>query len=150
MKFCWKKECATFDCKLSKAKKRCKGTYDKINKTKKDMKVVKMVDGDDADKYPICDDQNNYKDFWNCVKKFLIDKNIKINGSWHQNWKYGTPLVKHEGKIYAFNVSQRVWGKMMADAFDPDDQDPLAYTKWAFAIPDGEHITVDEKKDPLK
>jgi hypothetical protein len=150
LRFCWIKECTTFDCLLSAAKKKCQGTYiNKIYTAKRDMKVVKMINWEDAQDYPQCEDQNNYKDFWDCVKKFLVDKNIKYNGSWHQNWEYGTPLVDFGGKIYAFATSMRRWGKLMADAFEPDNKDPLAYVDWAFQVPDGEQFTVDENKDPL-
>jgi hypothetical protein len=150
LKHYWKKECAQFDCKLSIAKEKCRGNYfNKRYTTKKDMKVVKMIMWEDAQNYPQCDDQNNYKEFWDCVKKSLINKNIKFNGSWHQGWEYGTPLVEYEGKLYAFAVTMRRWGKIMADAFDPGNKDPGAYLKWAFYNPDGERPTVDENKDPL-
>ena len=111
--------------------------------------MIKMIAWEDAEKYPECQDQNNFRDFWNCVRKFLVEKNIKFNGSWHQNWDYGVPLIEYEGKLYAFTVTMRRWGKMMADAFDPDNKDPYAYLKWAFLNPDGEKDTiVDENKDP--
>jgi hypothetical protein len=149
-KYSWINECSLFDCLLPMAKKKCLGKYlDKINTSKRNMKVVKMIDWEESQNYPQCEDQNNYKDFWDCVKNFLKEKNIKFNGSWHQNWEYGTPLVEYEEKIYAFAISGRRWGKMMADVYDPDNKDPFAYLKWAFLNPDGENVTVDHNKDPL-
>jgi hypothetical protein len=148
-KYCWIKECTQFDCRLSEAKKECQGKYfDKNDLSKKNMKVVKMIEWEDAEKYPQCEEQNNFRDFWNCVKKFLVEKNIKINGSWHQNWDYGVPLIEYEGKLYAFAVSMRRWGQLMAEAFNPNNKEPLAYVDWAFHNPDGEKHTVDENKDP--
>jgi len=57
-------------------------------------------------------------------------------------------LIELDEKFYAFAVSMRSWGLIIAEAFDPDDKDPLAYVKWAFCTPEGETITVDENKDP--
>jgi hypothetical protein len=149
-KYCWIKECVLFNCRLSTAHKKCQGKYfDKNRIAKGNMKVVKMIDWEDAEKYPECKEQNNFKGFWNCVKKFLADNNIKFNGSWHQNWEYGVPLIEYDGKLYAFTVSMRRWGLMMVEAFDPTNKDPLAYVGWAFSIPDGEGITVDENTDPF-
>jgi hypothetical protein len=150
LKYYWEKECNRFDCQISKAKIKCQGKYFvKKDKSKNNMKVVKMIAWEDAQKYPQCDEQDNYKDFWDCVKNFLIEKNIKFNGYWHQGWKYGAPLVEYEGKIYAFAVSMRRWGQIMADAFDPGNKDPLSYVDWAFQDPDGEIPTVNENRDPL-
>jgi hypothetical protein len=150
-RFCWIKECTQFDCLLSIAKEKCNGEYiNRIYALKKNMKVVKMITWEDAQNYPQCDDQNNFRDFWNYVKKFLVDRNIKFNGWCHQYWEYGTPLVEYEGKIYAFAVSMRYWGQLIADAFDPDNKDPFVYLDWAFLNPKGEHATVDENRDPLQ
>jgi hypothetical protein len=149
MKFCWRKRCTQFDCWLLKAKKECQGKFfDKNDLPKGNMKVVKMIEWNDAQKYPQCDDQNNFRDFWNCIRKFLVEKNIKINGSWHQNWEYGTPLIAYKGELYAFAVSMRRWGLIMAEAFNPKKRERLYYVDWAFGVPDGEDITVDENKDP--
>jgi hypothetical protein len=147
-RFSWIHECTIFKSPLSIARKKCKGTYINIQ-PKRDMKVVKMISWEDAQNYPQWEDQNNNKDLWNCVKKFLVEKNIKFNGCWHQGWKYGVPLVEYGGKLYAFAVSRGWWGEMMADAFDPCNKDPLAYVDWAFQDPVGEQPTVDENKDPL-
>jgi len=148
-RYCWIKECTLFNCRLSEAKKKCQGKYfDKNHINKRNMKVVKMIAFEDNENYPQCDDQNNFRDFWNCVRKFLVEKNIKFNGSWHQNWEYGVPLIEYEGKLYAFATSMRRWGQMMVDAFNPNNKDPLAYVDWAFGVPDGENFTIDENKDP--
>jgi hypothetical protein len=150
LKYYWVKECAKLNSTLSVAKKKCQGNYlRKMRAVKRNMRVVKMIGWEDSKNYPQCDEQNNYKYFWDCVKEFLVEKNIKFNGYWHQGWKYGTPLVEYEGNLFAFAMSMRRWGRIMADAFDPDNKDPLAYVDWAFSIPDGEDITVDENKNPL-
>ena len=149
MKFCWRKQCTQFNSRLSDAKKECQGKYfDKNHLSKSNMKVVKMIAFEDAENYPQCQDQNNFRDFWDCVRKFLVDKNIKFNGSWHQNGEYGVPLIEYEGKLYAFAVSMRRWGQIMVDAFEPNNKRPTAYVDWAFSIPDGERFTVDENKEP--
>ena len=149
MKSYWRKCCTQFKCRLLKAKKECQGKYfDKNHLSKGNMKVVKMIAWEDAKKYLQCKEQNNFRDFWNCVRKFLVEKNIKINGYWHQGWKYGAPLIEHEGKLYAFALSMRYWGLIMAEAFNPKKRERLDYVDWAFGVRDGEEITVDENKDP--
>jgi hypothetical protein len=57
--------------------------------------------------------------------------------------------VEHERKLYAFSVSMRWWGQIMAEDFDPGNKDLLAYTDWAFMNPYGEDVTIDESKDPM-
>jgi len=149
IKFYWIKECTQFNCRLSEARKKCQGKYmNKHHIFKNNMKVVKMIAWKDAEKYSQCDKQNNYKDFWDCVRKFLVEKNIKFSGSWHQRWEYGVPLIEHEGKLYAFAVSARCWGQIMAEAFYPNDKSLLAHVRWFYWVPRGENITVDENKDP--
>jgi len=148
LKFYWIKQCTQFNCHLSEAKKECQGKYMKKHYVfKNNMKVVKMTAWEDAEKYPQCKEQNNFRDFWNCVRKFLVEKNIKFSGLWHKDWEYGVPLIEHEGKLYAFAVSERHWGQIMSEAFNPNDKNPLVYPDWIFSIPYGERITIDENKD---
>ena len=150
-RFLWVKKCNKFDCCLSLARKRCQGKhFNGISTVKKNMKIVKMIAWKDSNNYPLCSDQNNFKNFWDYVKKFLFDRNIKYNGSWHQNWDYGVPLIENEGKLYAFAISMRRWGQLIAEAFDKENKDPFVYLDWAFSNPKGGHNTVDENKDPLK
>ena len=149
-KYYWIRNCITFTCRLFAARKKCQGKYfEKTKRNKKIMKVLKMISWKDAKKYPKCSDQNNFKDFWDCVKLFLRNNNIKVNGSWHQNWKYGVPLIEAEGKLFAFTVSMRRWGKLMAEAFEPENKDPLVYINWAFSGLAGVKDIVDENKNPL-
>jgi len=149
-KFCWQKECTLYDCRLLPAMKKCNGKYFEITKKpSKTMKVVKMEDYENVENYLDCQEQNNFKEFWDCVKKFLIDKKIKYTGSWHQNWEYGVPIIEYNGKLYAFAVTMRRWGLIIAEAFYPENKDPMAYLDWAFGIPKSESMDLDENKDPL-
>ena len=151
LRYYWSKNCILFNSKLNQSKEKCKHNYFK-EKTKiiGKMNVVDMIAWEDRNNYICCEEQNNFKDFWNCVKIFLVDNNIKFNGSWHQNWEYGVPVIEHEGKLYAFTVSMRRWGKLMSEAFNSENKNPLSYIDWAFCIPEGECITVDEYKNPIK
>jgi len=150
MKYIWIKECILFDSQISEAKKKCKGKYFKENLTvNKKMNIVKMIDWEEAENYPLCNDQNNFYDFWNCVKKFLINKSIKFDGSWHQNWEYGVPLIEYDGKFFAFAISMRRWGQLMADAFEPNCKEPYVYLKWAFSVVDNEKYPKRDKDPSL-
>ena len=150
LKHYWQKRCTVFDCRLLPAKKKCNGKYfETAIKTNNTMKVVKMTDWNDAYNFPMCQDQKNFKDFWNCVRKFIKEKNIKFNGSWHQNWDYGVPIIEYDGKLYAFAISMRRWGLIISEAFYPENKDSGAYLDWAFSNPDGVKTDIDENKDPL-
>lgn len=100
------------------------------------MKVIKMVSYEGAQKYPDCCDQDIYNDFWEFVKKYIVENNIKMCG--HQHQFFGVPLIEHNGKIYAFALSCRWWGQLMAEAYEPENKDKYAYCNWAWEIPDGE------------
>ena len=113
------------------------------------MKVIAMISRERAQKYPYCMDQNIFKEFWMCAKSFLLENNIKYHGWWHQTWRYGVPVIEFCSKPYVFLLTQRRWGKLIAETFDPKNDDPLAYARWAFAFPEGEEPTVKHHKNPL-
>jgi hypothetical protein len=114
------------------------------------MKIIKMIDWEKGDdKYPRCSDQDNLEEFRECVKEFLKRKNLKICGPQHQNWEYGAPLIEHENKLYIFTLSVRKWGQLMAEAFDIDDSDHMAYCEWAFKIPVEEIETSNYSVNPM-
>ena len=149
-KYFWYKKCTKFNSKLSISCKKCKRKFKKeIHIGEKNMKVVKMISWDDTEIYPQCSDQRNFIDFWNYTKNFLIKNNIKFNGSYHQNWEYGVPIIENDGNLYAFTLSMRRWGKLMAEAFDPNNKNPLSYVDWAFGIPEGVVFTIDDDRDPM-
>jgi len=100
------------------------------------MKVIKMLSYKDADKYPDWRKQENRDDFWEFVKKYLVENNIKMCGRAHQF--FGVPIIEDKGKIYAFALSCGGWGQLMAEAFEPKSKDKMAYCKWAWYAPDGD------------
>jgi type IV secretion system protein VirD4 len=100
------------------------------------MKLIKMVSLEEGQAFPQCNRQENYNDYWDFVKEYLVKNNIKMTGNEHQS--YGVPLIENNGNIYAFLLSCSKWGKLMAEAFDPDNKDNSAYMKWAGERPDGE------------
>jgi hypothetical protein len=65
-----------------------------------------------------------------------VKNNIKMTGSEHN--KYGVPLIENNGTVYAFILSYHNWGKLMAEAFEPDNKDKSASLKWAGERPEGE------------
>jgi hypothetical protein len=40
-----------------------------------------------------------------------------FNGSYHQNADDGIPVIKYNGNLYAYKVSMRLWGDLMAEVF---------------------------------
>jgi hypothetical protein len=40
-----------------------------------------------------------------------------FNGGYHQNADDGVPIIKYNGKLYAYKVSMRRWGDLMAEVF---------------------------------
>jgi len=64
------------------------------------------------------------------VKYFLENKNelykpnqidgkidFPFNGSYHQNADDGVPIIKYNGNLYAYKVSLRSWGDLIAEVF---------------------------------
>jgi len=100
------------------------------------MEVIKMVSFEEGQEYPQCDEQDNFRDYWEFVKKHITENNIKMTGPEHQG--YGVPLIQYNGKIYAFSLSYGKWGELMAEAFEPENKDKMAYCNWAWSRPDGE------------
>jgi type IV secretion system protein VirD4 len=100
------------------------------------MEVVRMVGFEDAQMYPQWGVHKYFDDFWKFIKEYIVKNNIKMTGAEHQ--KYGIPLIENNGTVYAFTLSYEKWGKLMAEAFDPDNKNDLAYLKWAGEKPEGE------------
>ena len=148
----WIDACRLIEKDIFAQIKNCKGIYFEPKKSPKpEIKILKFMNGENANKkYLTCYALNNFKEIWDFMKNFLIERNIKFNGSTHQNGYRGTPIIEYDGKPYAFSLTLRRWGLLMAEAFRPNDKDPLAYTHWAFGIPEGEEPTAGWRKDPLK
>jgi len=102
------------------------------------MQVVDMISWQDGDKYPDCDEQENFDDFCECVKKYIIKHNLRVSGFEYQRSPQGIPLIEFNGQKYAFRVSLRVWGGVMAEALEPNNKSPYAYCTWAWFNPDKE------------
>ena len=65
----------------------------------------------------------------------LKDNQYKLTGTSHQTHKYGCPILENGKK---FNVSQRTWGSIMADAYPEDCPKYLMgeykYITWAYRL----------------
>jgi type IV secretion system protein VirD4 len=101
-----------------------------------EFKVIKMVSYEEGEKFLNCSEQENFQNFWDFVKRYIVKNNIKMTGCEHQY--YGVPLIEYGGKTYAFSLSYAKWGRLMAEAFEPENKDEMAYCKWAWSRPDGE------------
>ena len=112
------------------------------------MKVIEMINWNEGKYFFDCMEQDNWKEFEECVIKYILDKNIKMNGSWHQGWHYGVPLIEHDGKYYAFMTTMRKWGGITMAAFHPEDKSEYAYMRWYCCKPDDEDQTVSEYINP--
>jgi type IV secretion system protein VirD4 len=100
------------------------------------MKFLRMVSFEEGQAFPQCSVQDHHDEYWKFVKEHLVKNNIKMTGAEHQ--KYGVPLIEDNGNIHAFTLSYGNWGKLMAEAFDPDNKDKSAYLKWSGKRPEGE------------
>ena len=93
------------------------------------MKVVKWTEWDDEHNDDI-ESWHEIEEMSEVVAKELREKGYHFNGSYHQNGEYGVPVLDN-GKY--FQVTQRTWGGIMAEAFpeefdNPDD--PYNYVIW--------------------
>jgi len=100
------------------------------------MELIRMVSFEEGQAFPQCNIQKHFDDYWKFVKDHLVKNNIKMTGAEHQ--KYGVPLIENNGTVYAFTLSYGNWGKLMAEAFDPDNKDETAFLKWTGERPYGE------------
>jgi type IV secretion system protein VirD4 len=100
------------------------------------LEILKMVSFEEGKAFPQCSVLENSDDYWIFVKEYLVKNNIKMTGAEHH--KYGIPIIENNGNVYAFTLSYSEWGKLMAEAFDPDNYDKSAYLKWAGERPEGE------------
>jgi len=100
------------------------------------MELVRMACFEEGQKYPQCWVQNNSYEYRHFVKEYLVKNNIKMTGAEHH--EYGIPIIENNGKVYAFTLSYANWGRLMAEAFDPDNRDTKAFLKWAGERPEGE------------
>jgi len=100
------------------------------------IELLRWVSLEEGQAFPQCAVQRDFYDYWSFIKKYLVKNNIKMTGAEHQ--KYGVPLIENNGTVYAFTLSYKKWGKLMAEAFDPDNTEKPAYLKWAGERPKGE------------
>jgi type IV secretion system protein VirD4 len=105
------------------------------------MELIRMAGFEEGQAFPQCGVQDHSGDYWEFVKEHLVKNNIKMTGAEHQ--KYGIPLIEDNGTVYAFTLSYNSWGKLMAEAFDPDNKDTSAFLKWAGERPAGEESWVN-------
>ena len=79
------------------------------------------------------DDIESREEIEDCSKvviKELRRKNYHFGGIYHQNGEFGVPVLSN-GKY--FQVTQRVWGEIMAKAFPEEfenSNDPFNYVAW--------------------
>jgi len=100
------------------------------------MELVRWTSLEEGQAFPQCGVQRNSPDFWAFIKNYLVNNKIKMTGAEHQ--QYGVPLIENKGTVYAFILSYDNWGRLMAEAYDPDNENESAYQKWAGERPEGE------------
>jgi len=81
-----------------------------------DFKIIKMIGIEDEDKYYQCDEQINFQDFYDFVKRYIKENNIKMTGQEHH--LHGIPLIKHKRIMYSFLLSYADWEKLIAEAYE--------------------------------
>ena len=103
------------------------------------MKVTSWTDWDDSRYKELPNDLLESAKY--AVIKELRHRGYKITGGYHQNGDYGVPVINGR---YLAKYTQRHWGWLMAKAYpeEIDNRDNLAYTVWAWLVPDGEEMVV--------
>lgn len=68
----------------------------------------------------------------------------KFTGGYHQNGKYGVPIIDGQWK---YCTSQRRWGHIMVMVYPDkiDNSDGYGYVDWAWSVPNGEEMVVPQK-----
>jgi hypothetical protein len=114
------------------------------------MKVIKTVSWEESGKYPDAwedidagDKNAAFTQFEECVKAYCRDNYIRLSGTQYQMCNSNVPIIEHEGKEYAFQVSLRHWGGLMYDIWGDGSDVPFAendrawgYCNWAWSNPD--------------
>lgn len=91
------------------------------------------------------------------VIRELRDNNYHFSGDYHQNGDFGCPIIDDK---YSFEVSEREWGAIMAEAYPNEDYaiydkrateqnesfGTFRYLKWAFTSGDSEVVTPYTKR----
>jgi len=91
-------------------------------------KIVKWMEWQAANykvhigKYKDCYDdlkKTDIKKIENCIYKYFLDKGDFLrkkcfNGHYHQNMPKGAPIIEYKGLLYAYIVSTRKWGNVVA------------------------------------
>lgn len=73
------------------------------------------------------------------IVKELRDRGYKFSGFYHQDGDYGAPIIDDK---YTVLYSYRGWGDIIAEAYQLDDSDGMAYCVWAWNNPE-EQVTPD-------
>ena len=93
------------------------------------MKVIKWTAWDDKHNDDLSSKEEIEK-YSVAVIKELRDKGYHFGAGYHQNGEHGVPVL--DNGIY-FQVSQRLWGEIMAKAFPEEfdnPEDPYNYVVW--------------------
>jgi hypothetical protein len=61
-----------------------------------------MISWEDAQNYPLCDEQDNFNDFRDCVKKFLVEKTSNSAAHATKIGNTGFPLWSMKGNCMLF------------------------------------------------
>lgn len=97
----------------------------------------------------------NSRDWWQKASQIVVAEvrkhNYHFTGSMHQDMECCVPII--DGK-YLFQISQRSWGQLMADAYPNEDYSQYEshsadlgepkgsynYLKWAWTSPSGSEV----------
>jgi len=74
-----------------------------------------------------------YDEHIQCIINELKEKGYKFSGDYHQNGDSGVPIFDD---YTVFQCTQRTWGAIMAMAYPKEDDDSLAYVRWAWQEPE--------------
>ena len=79
------------------------------------------------------DPQIDWDELHHLIVDELRSRGYKFCGFYHQDGDYGAPVI--DGK-YTVLYSYRGWGGVMAEAYQLDNSDGMAYCEWAWSAPE--------------
>ena len=115
----------------------------------KDLKVIGWTDWENYEGYIVLDrfTMEEEEKIHEAIIKELREKGFKFTGSYHQQGRYGTPVLEIDGIKFIYRATQREWGGVMAEAFPENNKnDGFDYCTWAWLVPENEEMVIPSDK----
>ena len=101
----------------------------KSETSKNRIEVVDWTKFGDKRYYDMFNFEIPFETAFNAVVDAMKKNGYKFSGYYHQYGEHGVPVLT--GGI-RFEVSTRVWGRVMAEVLNDHELGEMSYTKWAY------------------